>query len=186
MYPVSQWLWLNSPSINEVHSRWMLKHSSEGRFWSKACRGTSIIDITANFGDILSKTCPAVCERNTWTQCFHVIYIFFFYPILFNSLQKHTFISNMCFFNTLCVKRIDCDCADKWCFQLCVRLVEHKFSELNLCLLWVGSDGLLALISISPPLMKPQHAGCRETFIEVDTTRQRWRSVLRTVAFCVL
>lgn len=113
-------------------------------------------------------------------------FFFFFYPILFNSLQKHTFISNMCFFNTLCVKRIDCDCADKWCFQLCVRLVEHKFSELNLCLLWVGSDGLLALISISPPLMKPRHAGCRETFIEVDTTRQRWRSVLRTVAFCVL
>lgn len=120
--------------------------ASEGRFWSTACRGTSIIDITANFGDILSKTCPAVCERNTWTQCFHVIFLFFFfYSTLFNSLQKQTVISNMCFFNALCVKRIDCDCADKWCFQMYVRLVEHKFSELNLCLLWAGSDGPVSI-----------------------------------------
>lgn len=180
MYPLSQWLWLNSPSWNEVHST--LK-SSEGRFWSTACRGTSIIDITANFGDILCKTCPAVCERNTWTQCFHVI----FYSIFFNSLQKQTVISNMCFLNALCVKRIDSDCTDKWYFQMFVRL--GNINSLNLIYDYSGQAvmALLALISISPPIMQPHYAAvCGETFIEVGTTWQRWGSVLRAVAFCTL
>lgn len=138
MYPVSQWLHLKSCSINEVHSRWMLKTPLKGGSEARACRGTSIIDITANFGDIVGKTCPAVCERNTWTQCFHVTVVFFSLSIpYFSTAYKSSRLYQTCVSLTLYVwKESTVICTDKWCFQMCVRLVEHKFSELNLCLLW--------------------------------------------------
>lgn len=114
-----------SPFPEPSAPRQMLKHlkCSEGRVWNAVCPGTSIIDITTNFGDILGKTCPAVCEINTWTQCFHQI---FFEPP-FSGLQKLAVISNMCFSHSLRVKSIDCDCTDKWRLQMCVRPVEHMY-----------------------------------------------------------
>lgn len=164
--------------------------SSEGRFWGTACRGTSIIDITANFGDIFSKTCPAVCERNTWSQCFHITFFFLFPPRPYPSTAyTSSRLYQTCVSPTL----------DVW-KELTVFALTKDVSTcmsgrgnincLNLILVYPGQAvmDLLALISFSPPIMWThlERPCAGDTFMEVDTAWQRWRSVPGAVALRAL
>lgn len=183
MYPVSQWLWFKSQSINEVTSRWRSKQSksSEGSLWSMGLPGTSIIDISANFGDILSKICPDVCERNTWIQYFHVI---FFTPYFSTAYTSSSYIKRVSL--TIYVwKELNVICSDKLSFQMCVRLVEHKFTDLIFVYFGQALMDLLALISISSPEMWLRSAAVR--LRDISRVRRNLTEVkISAVAFSAL
>ena len=116
-----------------------------------------------------------------------------FHSVLLDSLQKRTVISNMCFFNAPRVKRLE-----RW-FALTNDVSrcasgQRNINSLSSICVYSGRavTDLLALISIGSPAMRrvlrAENRRClrvlwAETFMEVDTAWQRWRSLLRAVAF---
>lgn len=106
--------------------------------------------------------------------------MWFYYSVLFDSLQRRTVISNMCFFNAPM-------CEKNWLWLApandVFRCVSGKWSINSLNLIFVYSGQammeLLALISINSVVIVPKFAAVGKTkFMEVDKTWQRWRSAL--------